>query len=90
MDSQQISNAISERYSALSAASTPSNAGYGKSVAQSFGYTEEELASIPAESNLGLSCGNPLAIASLREVSSPGSFQHVRQQLTGAQGRNRH
>ena len=32
-----------------------------------FGYTPEELASIPAEANMGLSCGNPTAFASLRE-----------------------
>jgi len=31
------------------------------------GYTDEELSSIPEEANLGLSCGNPVAIASLQE-----------------------
>jgi ubiquinone/menaquinone biosynthesis C-methylase UbiE len=35
-------------------------------VAQAFGYTPEELASIPAEANMGLSCGNPTATANLR------------------------
>ena len=35
-------------------------------VAQAFGYTTEELTSIPAEANMGLSCGNPTAIASIR------------------------
>lgn len=35
-------------------------------VAQAFGYSPEELASIPAEANMGLSCGNPIALASLR------------------------
>jgi SAM-dependent methyltransferase len=38
-----------------------------RSVAEAFGYTPEELASIPAEANMGLSCGNPTAIANLRE-----------------------
>jgi arsenite methyltransferase len=37
-----------------------------KAVAEAFGYTAEELASIPAEANMGLSCGNPTAHASLR------------------------
>jgi hypothetical protein len=37
-------------------------------VAQAFGYTPEELQSIPAEAHLGLSCGNPVAAATLREV----------------------
>lgn len=35
--------------------------------AKLIGYTDKELASIPKESNLGLSCGNPTAIASLKE-----------------------
>lgn len=38
-----------------------------KGFARSIGYSEKELASIPVESNLGLSCGNPTALAGLRE-----------------------
>jgi SAM-dependent methyltransferase len=38
-----------------------------RAVAQAFGYSAEELASIPAEANMGLSCGNPLATAHLKE-----------------------
>src|SRR5207249_6190668 len=37
-----------------------------RDVAEAFGYTPEQLASIPAEANMGLSCGNPTAFASLR------------------------
>ena len=37
-----------------------------RSVAEAFGYSPEELASIPAEANMGLSCGNPTATANLR------------------------
>jgi len=37
-----------------------------KAVAEAFGYSAEELTSIPAEANMGLSCGNPTAIASIR------------------------
>ncbi len=33
---------------------------------KSVGYTEEELRSVPAGSNLGLGCGNPVALASLK------------------------
>ena len=39
-------------------------------VAQAFGYTKEDLESIPLGSNLGLSCGNPVASATLKEVST--------------------
>jgi arsenite methyltransferase len=41
------------------------NAGV-RAVAEAFGYSPEELAAIPAEANMGLSCGNPTAFASLR------------------------
>jgi SAM-dependent methyltransferase len=37
-----------------------------KAVAEAFGYTSQELTSIPAGANMGLSCGNPTAIASIR------------------------
>jgi len=37
-----------------------------RAVAEAFGYSGDELASIPAEANMGLSCGNPTAFASLR------------------------
>lgn len=39
-----------------------------KTVAEAFGYTVEQLQSIPAESNMGLSCGNPVAAAHIKEV----------------------
>ena len=32
----------------------------------SVGYTQEELASVPAEANLGLGCGNPLRAAGIK------------------------
>lgn len=35
--------------------------------AKSIGYSEEELKAIPAEANLALSCGNPTALASLKQ-----------------------
>src|SRR5215475_1958054 len=37
-----------------------------RDVAFAFGYTPEELAALPAEANMGLSCGNPTATANLR------------------------
>lgn len=41
----------------------PDTAQYAKSI----GYTDEELKSVPDESNLALGCGNPTALASLKE-----------------------
>lgn len=65
MSTQEIYNHVAERYSAASRGTALE---YGASVAKAFGYSEEELANIPKESNLGLSCGNPMAMASIREV----------------------
>lgn len=62
--SAEIYAAVKSHYSAASRTSTGS---YESTVAKAFGYSEAELASIPAESNLGLSCGNPLALAALRQ-----------------------
>lgn len=57
---------IQAGYSAA-AESTLSSAVPGvQAIAEAFGYTAEELGSIPAEANLGLSCGNPTATAHLR------------------------
>ncbi|KAK3349892.1 S-adenosyl-L-methionine-dependent methyltransferase [Lasiosphaeria hispida] len=64
MESSQIYKQVSEHYSA---ASKGTSVGYGTTIAKSFGYSEDELANIPEGANLGLSCGNPMAIASLRE-----------------------
>ncbi len=36
-------------------------------ISKSIGYTEEELEAVPEGANLGLGCGNPVALASLRE-----------------------
>lgn len=36
-------------------------------ISKKIGYTEQELKSVPEGSNLGLGCGNPIAMASLKE-----------------------
>lgn len=38
-----------------------------KDISKGIGYTEEELKTAPEGANLGLGCGNPVALASLRE-----------------------
>lgn len=43
-------------------------ANYNTLVASAFGYSPDELASLPTNANLGLSCGNPLATANLKSV----------------------
>ncbi|MDY6893251.1 MAG: arsenite methyltransferase [Chloroflexota bacterium] len=41
--------------------------GLEQDISRNIGYTNEELESVPEGSNLGLGCGNPVALASLRE-----------------------
>jgi hypothetical protein len=36
-------------------------------ISKKIGYTEEEIKTVPEGANLGLGCGNPVALASLRE-----------------------
>jgi arsenite methyltransferase len=42
-------------------------AGLAQSVSKSIGYTDEDLGAVPQGANLGLGCGNPVALASLKE-----------------------
>jgi len=39
----------------------------GSETSKEIGYTEEELGAVPEAANLGLGCGNPVALASLKE-----------------------
>jgi arsenite methyltransferase len=58
--------AVKDKYGSV-AESDLSSAHTGvHAVAEAFGYSAEELTSIPAEANMGLSCGNPTATANLR------------------------
>ncbi|WP_445474619.1 arsenite methyltransferase [Methanococcoides methylutens] len=38
-----------------------------EAISKQMGYTEEQIKGIPEEANLGLGCGNPVALASLKE-----------------------
>jgi SAM-dependent methyltransferase len=61
-----IDAAIRARYGAVAASDLSSDHAGVRAVAAAFGYTPEDLAAIPAAANMGLSCGNPVALASLR------------------------
>lgn len=65
--SENTKSAVRQGYGAVAQAGLSSNQEGIKGIAKAFGYSEEELSSIPAESNMGLSCGNPVAIASISE-----------------------
>ena len=65
--SANIEEAVRSRYGAVAVSNLSSSQDGVRAVAEAFGYSPEELASIPAEANMGLSCGNPTATANLRE-----------------------
>jgi len=64
--SQKLTDAVREKYAAVAVGNLSSELDGVRAVAEAFGYSAEELGSIPAEANMGLSCGNPTAMASLR------------------------
>ncbi len=63
---QDITEAVKSGYGAVARSGLSSEDEGIRKIAESFGYTAEELGSIPDEANMGLSCGNPVAMASLR------------------------
>jgi len=62
----EVMHAVQAKYGAVAESTLSSNDAGVKAVAEAFGYTAEQLTSIPAEANMGLSCGNPTATANLR------------------------
>ena len=65
--SESMVEAVRSRYGSVATSGLSSEHRGVRAVAEAFGYSPEELASIPAEANMGLSCGNPTAIAHLGE-----------------------
>jgi arsenite methyltransferase len=72
----QIKKAVREGYGRIAKRSNPCCASRSsccdtttmtKNIGKQIGYTEEDLQSVPEGANLGLGCGNPVAMASLKE-----------------------
>ncbi|HKB35579.1 MAG TPA: arsenite methyltransferase [Gemmataceae bacterium] len=63
--SDEIIEQVRAKYAAAAGSLSGDHAGV-RAVAEAFGYSPDELSAVPAEANLGLSCGNPTAFASLR------------------------
>src|ERR1700692_2276562 len=92
--SKQLLDSVKSKYGAV-AESTLSNDHAGvKAVAEAFGYSAEELTSIPAGANMGLSCGNPTATAHLRvgevvvDLGSGGGLDvFLASKMVGPEGR---
>lgn len=62
----EVLDVIRAKYGAVAQSSISSGDAGVMAVAEAFGYSAEELTSIPAAANMGLSCGNPTATAHLK------------------------
>ncbi|MBI4334294.1 MAG: arsenite methyltransferase [Chloroflexi bacterium] len=72
-----IKKTVRQRYATIARKESPccppvssccgSSPGKAGTISQKVGYSAEELQGIPEEANLGLGCGNPVALASLKE-----------------------
>lgn len=76
MKEEEIKKYVRDRYARAASQGTSccqpatSCCGGGKGtdiISKSIGYTDQDLKAVPEGANLGLGCGNPLALASLRE-----------------------
>jgi SAM-dependent methyltransferase len=61
-----IEKMVREKYGQVAASGLSSGDAGVRAVAEAFGYSADELNSIPTGANMGLSCGNPTATASLK------------------------
>ncbi|MFH1479359.1 MAG: arsenite methyltransferase [Candidatus Omnitrophota bacterium] len=74
-DIKEIKKIVREGYAKIARQGTsccPSSsccgsANQAKDISKAIGYSDDEMNAVPEEANLGLGCGNPVAIASLKE-----------------------
>jgi SAM-dependent methyltransferase len=64
---QKYADVATGNTSCCGAPSSCCGSGTAVQISQSIGYTPEQLGSVPEGANLGLGCGNPVALASIRE-----------------------
>ncbi len=92
--SEQLLDSVKSKYGAVAESTLSSDHAGVKAVAEAFGYSAEELTSIPAEANMGLSCGNPTATAHIRpgevvvDLGSGGGLDvFLASKMVGPEGR---
>lgn len=76
MKKEEIKEVVKHNYSEIArqgssccAPGSPccSSTGLAQDISRKIGYSDEELQAVPEGANLGLGCGNPVALASIRE-----------------------
>jgi len=100
MKDQELKNAVKESYSRVAKNATyccsSGCCGSAKpqQISKKIGYTQEQMQAVPEGSNLGLGCGNPIALASLKEgetvldLGSGGGFDcFLASKIVGRKGK---
>jgi arsenite methyltransferase len=64
--SESLVDQVREKYAGVARSGLSNDHAGVQAVAEAFGYSPEDLAALPAEANMGLSCGNPTATANLK------------------------
>lgn len=67
MNQRTMIDDVRDQYAGVARGELSNDSVAVRSIASAFGYSDDELNQLPAEANMGLSCGNPLALAGLRE-----------------------
>lgn len=85
---------VKSKYGAVAESTLSNNHEGVQAVAEAFGYSAQELTSIPADANMGLSCGNPTATAHIRrgevvvDLGSGGGLDvFLASKMVGPEGR---
>ena len=89
-----VLESVKSKYGAVAESTLSNNHAGVQAVAEAFGYSPEELTSIPADANMGLSCGNPTATAHIRpgevvvDLGSGGGLDvFLASKMVGPEGR---
>ena len=91
---KSVLESVKSKYGAVAESTLSNNHAGVQAVAEAFGYSVEELTSIPADANMGLSCGNPTATAHIRsgevvvDLGSGGGLDvFLASKMVGPEGR---
>ena len=67
MTEEKLRKQVREGYARIAVKQGPCCGGAADQASRKIGYSEEELDDVPEGANMGLGCGNPVALASLKE-----------------------
>lgn len=89
-----VLESVKSKYGAVAESALSNDDAGVQAVAEAFGYSAKELTSIPADANMGLSCGNPTATAHIRpgevvvDLGSGGGLDvFLASKMVGPEGR---